>query len=179
MRSFSIIGVAASFWCLGCDNADASYYEPPAADTTPPIRATIDRDARLVERNPGQGIGVFVEYRAGGEWRIDVGCDTTLSTLACDWLVVVEPLEGTLSGVVTHDLESSDEFEFLPTSVGIDTTTTDDFDGVSFSAEAGSAIALFAALDGYQESRFVYWVGDGAVHTGAPEVPFELEPDRP
>jgi len=179
MRSLPVLSVAASLWLLGCDNGDASYYEPRAADVTPPIRATIDRDAELVDRNPGQGIGVFVEYHEGGEWRIDVGCDTTLSMLACSWLVVIEPLEGTLSKVAARDLESSDEFEFLPTSVGIDTTTTDDLDGVSFSAEPGSGIALFTALDGYQESRFVYWVGDGAVHTGAPGVPFELEPDRP
>ena len=169
----------ASVAPFGCDSGDASYYEPSPPDETPAPRSTIDRDAELVDRSPGYGVGVFVEYRAGGEWRIDVGCDTLSSTVPCSWLIVAEPLEGTLFDVATHDLESSDDFEFLPTSVGIEGTTTDDFDGVSFKAEPGTAIALFAALDGYAESRFVYWVGAGAVHAGAPEVPFELEPDLP
>lgn len=179
MRGWSVIGAAASVALLGCDSDDASYYEPPAPDETPPVRSNIDRDAELVDRRPGYGLGVFVEYHAGGEWRIDVACDTATSMIACGWLVVAEPLEGSLTGAVTHDLESSDAFELLPTSVGIDSTTTDDVDGVSFSSEPGAAIALFVALDGYAESRFVYWVGDGAVHAGAPEVPFELEPDHP
>lgn len=163
----------------GCGSDEASYYEAAAADDEPPLRSIIERDAELVDRRPGYGLGVFVEYHSGGEWRIDVACDTATSMVACSWLVVAEPVEGTLTGAVTHDLEESDDFELLPTSVGIDSTTTDDMDGVSFSAEPGGAIALFVALDGYAESRFVYWVGDGAVHAGAPEVPFELEPDLP
>lgn len=176
---WQVIGAVATLALLGCESSDAGYYEPPEADETPPIRATIDRDAELVDRAPGDGLGVFVEYHEGGQWRLDVGCDTATSMVACSWLVVVEPLAGTLNGAVTHDLESSDDFELLPTSVGIDSTTTDDTDGVSFSAEPGVGVALFAALDGYAESRFVFWVGDGAVHSGAPEVPFELEPDLP
>ncbi|HEU5075879.1 MAG TPA: hypothetical protein VFU02_16915 [Polyangiaceae bacterium] len=179
MRGFLVIGVVVSWALSGCDSADVSYYEPPPPDESPPVRATIDRDAELVDRNPGYAIGVFVEYRQGGQWRIDVGCDTATSMFSCSWLVVAEPLEGTLTDVVTHDLESSDDFELLPTSVGIHSTTTDDMDGVGFGSEPGTAIALFVALDGYAESRFVYWVGDGAVHAGAPEVPFELEPDLP
>jgi hypothetical protein len=177
--SWFIAAIASVALLVACDNGDARYYEPPESDGTPPIRATIDRDAELVDRTPGYGLGVFVEYREGGQWRIDVACDTATSMVACSWLVVAEPLEGTLTGAVTHDLESSDDFELEPTSVGIDSTTTDDTDGVAFSGEPGAAIALFTALDGYAESRFVFWVGDGAVHSGAPEVPFELEPDRP
>ena len=163
----------------GCEASDGGYYEPAAIDESPPLRATIDTDAKLADRSPGRGVGVFVEYHAGGEWRVDVGCDTALSMVGCSWLVFVEPLAGTVSSVELHDLESSDDFEVLPTSVGLQSTTTEDLDGVSFRAEPGAIVSLFAALDGYQESRFVFWVGGGAVHKGAPEVPFELEPDLP
>lgn len=164
---------------VACDSSDARYYEPSEADEPVRVRATIDRGAEVVDRTPGYGLGVFVEYHVGGEWRLDVDCDTAVSMVPCTWLVVAEPLEGTLTGVVTHDLESSDDFELLPTSVGIESTTSYDTDGVSFRSEPGAPILLFVALDGYAESRFVYWVGSGALHAGAPEVPFELEPDRP
>jgi len=174
-----VIGVTALLALAGCDASDGAYYEPRTVDESPPVRATIDTDAELVDRDPGRGIGVFVEYHAGGQWRVDVGCDTAISMVPCSWLVIAEPLEGQLSSAVLHDLESSDEFEVLPTSIGLQSTTTDDVDGFSFSAEPGAVLNLFTSLDGYAESRFVYWVGDGAVHTGSPEVPFELEPDLP
>lgn len=173
------IAAVASRVLLACDSSGAGYYESGAAEPPPPIRAWIDRDAELVDRSVGYGLGVFIEYHAGGQWRIDVACDTALSMVACSWLVVAEPLEGTITGAVTHDLEDSDDFELQPNSVGIDSITTDDTDGVSFSSAPGAGISLFTALDGYSESRFVYWVGDGAVHSGAPAVPFELQPSAP
>jgi hypothetical protein len=179
MPSFRTIGAAAHLVLVGCASSEGSYYEPPVVEESVPVRATIDTDAELVDRNPGRGVGVFVEYHTGGDWRVDVGCDTTISMLGCSWLVVAEPLEGQLLSVVLHDLEASDDFEALPTSVGMQSSTTDDLDGFSFRSEPGVVLNLFAALDGYAESRFVYWIGDGAVHTGAPEVPFELRPSVP
>lgn len=179
MPSFRVGGAAALLVVAGCNTSDGSYYEPRTVDEAPPVRATIDTDAELVDRNPGRGVGVFVEYHSGGEWRVDVACDTAISMVSCDWLVIAEPLEGQLSSVVLHDLESSDEFEVLPTSIGLDSTTSDDVDGFSFRSEPGAVVSLFTALDGYSESRFVYWIGDGAVHGGAPAVPLELQPNAP
>src|SRR5687767_15060225 len=100
MPSFRVGGAAALLALAGCDSSDASYYEPRAVDEVPPVRATIDTDAELVDRSPGRGVGVFVEYHSGGEWRVDVACDTTLSMLSCSWLVLAEPLEGQLFSVV-------------------------------------------------------------------------------
>src|SRR6188508_2806633 len=108
MPSFRVIALAALLDLAGCDTSDGAYYEPRTVDESPPLRATIDTDAELVDRDPGRGIGVFVEYHAGGEWRVDVGCDTAISMVDCSWLVIAEPLDGQLSSVVPHDLESSD-----------------------------------------------------------------------
>lgn len=164
----------------GCGDADdAAYYDPHATKEPSLIQARIDTNAQLSGREPGRSVGVFVEYFAGGYWSFDVTCDTEVSGYGCSWWVAVTPYAGEPYAVRAHGLESSDDALILERSLILTAYTSFDSDGVSFRAEPGVALRVDVTLDGYAESRFVYWVGDGAVHSGTPRVPFCLEPTLP
>ncbi len=164
----------------GCgDASDAAYYEPEQTRSGPLVSSSIDSDAQLEGRDPGRGVGLFVEYESGGHWQVDVSCDTELSELGCSWVVVAEPREGSVFGIVTRDLEHSDDFVALSSRVALTSFTNFDLDGFSFRTEPGVPLGLYVSLDGLPDGRFVFWVGDGAVHGGVPEVPFELVPTSP
>lgn len=167
---------------VGCgDNDDASYYEQgpePEADALP-IHARIDTDAQLSGREPGRSVGVFIEYLAGGYWSIDVTCDTEVSGYGCSWWVAATAQHGEPFAARAHALESSDDALVVEQSAILVSYTNSDADGFSFRTEPGVALHIDIELDGYAESRFVYWVGEGAVHSGVPRVPFLLEPTRP
>ncbi len=172
-------GALVGFSTLGCGGSDdIAYYEPPAARKEIP-ESRIDSDAALAGREPGQGVGVFVEYQRGGHYRIDLTCDTLLTGYGCSWWIAAEPNRGSPFAMTLHDLESSDYFEALESSVVLWAYTNDDLDGFSFRTAPGATLRLSVWLDEVPESRYVYWVGDGAVHTGAPSTPFDLVPSEP
>jgi len=56
------------------------------------------------------------------------------------------------------------------------TETTNELDGMTFDMDPGSAITLDAVLDDQCAPEFLFWIGDGALHTGAPSNPLTLTP---
>jgi hypothetical protein len=175
-----VVGGLLGVTAIGCGGSDElAYYEPRAAESRQIPQSRIDSDAELAGRDPGRSVGVFIEYQSGGHFHIDLSCDTLLTGYGCSWFVLAEPGKGTPFGITLHDLESSDGFEVLERSVALWTYTNDDLDGISFRTMPGAALRLSVRLDEIPESRYVYWVGDGAVHTGAPTTPFDLVPSEP
>lgn len=177
-RAAAAVLVVTCATACGSDG-DVAYYEPGPSRSAEIVEARIDSDAELAGREPGQGVGVFVEYRSGGYYHIDLTCDTQLSGYGCSWWVVAEPDEGSVFAVSSYQLERSDYFEVGAGSVALSAYTSDELDGVSFRTRPGATLRLYVTLDAFPESRFVYWVGDGAVHGGAPAVPFDLVPSEP
>jgi hypothetical protein len=152
-----------------------------AADCGPEeaVQTYIDVDAQI-ETMPGEGAGVFVEYKKGGHWVLRTTCDTLKNNVPCAWDIIVTPEDGrSISNVVPQELESSDSvgtYPKFPRSYQFVAETAGDVDGITFDTEPQTAISVDVFLDGACALPYVFWVGDGAVHTGAPSNPIVLIP---
>ncbi len=174
---------AAATSCDGED--DGAVHVQPTETTAAPAQLSIDTGA-TVTVSPGQGVGVFVEYASGGRWTIHTSCDTLESKYACGFDLFVSGVSTStvLSDVQGTSLSDADELDVgRDGTVHLSTQTSTNLDGVTFSAPPGAVIRLEMYLDGAMvdsngdpQSRFVYWIGDGVLRTGAPTDPVELSP---
>jgi len=143
------------------------------------VKATVDTDQTL-EATPGEGIGVFIEYAAGGTWHVYATCDTKISNMSCAHDVSVTVPAGSGFGGIRHDgLEGRDAVQEYSDGLDLLTDTSSDFDGVYFETDPGATVRFETWMDGEADARFVYWVGGGAVHAGAPSNPLDLVPSQP
>ncbi len=152
--------------------------DPPPSDWTcgEPRSSTIDSGAEL-DIAAGEGVGVFFEYLGQGEWRVSTSCDTSSSGYDCSWDVVVWPLEGDIADFSSTGLEAGDAIERqLDGSLRLIASTATDLDGTVFAATPGAPLRFDALLDGACANAYMYWIGDGAVHTGSPSNPLDLTP---
>ena len=87
------------------------------------------------------------------------------------------PLDGSkVLGVASESLEPNDTVSLVgDDTVNLVSVTDYDFDGFVFDTDPGVGISVDAFLDNAC-TNYVYWVGDGAVHDGAPSSPVEFEP---
>jgi hypothetical protein len=151
-------------------------YTPPA-DTVP--ESTIDTGATMGEIQAGEGAGTFVEYLGDGRWHVFTACDTKLSGADCQWDIITSVADGDEITSFDEDrLEGSDFLDFYNQSTGVRLVadTTNDFDGYYFDATSGATVRVDVYLDGAPAPRFIYWIGDGGVHSGAPSNPVDLKP---
>jgi hypothetical protein len=155
------------------------YYDgsqnPPTSSATIE-ESTIDADSPL-DIEAGAGAGVFVEYESGGVYHVTTSCDDT-GQGACFWDVVITTLDGAVvQSVSPVDLESDDSLSFAASNqVRLVAYTDSDFDGFTLQTDPGAAIELDALLDDVAANRYMFWVGDGALHGGAPSNPVDLVP---
>lgn len=146
---------------------------------------------REVEMDPGQGVGVAVEYGGDGAWSVATSCDTAVSGVACLFDIIVS-VEGTTSGITDITgvgLEPRDYVDLLDRyAAQLELSTGDDLDRVEFDTDPGATVRVSALLyapvrrssvDWTEDPRIISWVGDGALHWGAPTNPVDLAPDRP
>lgn len=174
--------------CIFHDDDDHHYdddghhdNEPPFEPTPDPTLLTIDTD-QIIEAEPGEGAGVFIEYATGGFWRVWTTCDTNYSGQSCQFDVCAAIVNGSseIRAADGEELEGSDRIELLSDGWTCLLTDTDaDTDGMLFETVPGVAVRFEVALDGFFESRYVYWVGDGVLHTGAPTNPVDFVPTTP
>ena len=158
---------------------DDDYYEnTPDAPSATVEQATIDAD-QLLDVEPGAGAGAFVEYETGGTYHVTTSCDVA-SGADCAWDIVVTPLRGApIKNVSPFDLENDDTLGFGATNqLRLVAYTGDDFDGFSFQTEPGAALEVDVLLDEGAANRYLFWVGDGALHSGAPSNPVDLVPSE-
>jgi hypothetical protein len=158
---------------------DDDYYEPAPEQPTGPIEeAIIDAD-QLLDVEPGEGAGAFIEYESGGTYHVTTSCDVT-SGVDCLWDIVITPLDGApVLNVSPFDLELDDSLTFGEVNrLRLIAYTGDDFDGFTFQTEPGAAVEVDVLLDDGAGNKFLFWVGDGAVHNGAPSNPVELVPSQ-
>jgi hypothetical protein len=119
---------------------------------------------------------VFIEYGEGGRWHVFAACDTDLSGLPCEFNVIATVEGGFADNEVGESLESGDSVEAYDDAVELAATTNSDFDGMTFDAPVGATVRFEVYLDGLLDARFIYWVGGGALHSGAPTDPIDLKP---
>jgi hypothetical protein len=150
---------------------------PPEVE---PMLVAIDTDA-TISTDAGEGVGLFVEYAAGGTWLVWTTCDTNYSNAQCafDVLVTVDTASE-ITSVDSQDLEGSDTASRLDSaSAAMTVSTGSEFDAMVVSTTPGAILRLEMALDGSSEPRFIYWFGEGVLHEGAPTNPIDFEPTEP
>ena len=159
-------------WGYGSSNSPSN----PARAQGNVESATIDTD-QLLDVTPGAGAGAFIEYDTGGTYHVTTSCDVGQGN-ACNWDIIVTPLDNAaLLGVAPTDLESDDSVTIgSGNQVRLVALTGKDFDGFTLQTDPGAAIELDALLDNGAANRYLFWVGDGALHSGAPSNPVDLVP---
>ncbi len=176
--------VTLSGMSIGCTYEDVrhdDHQEGPPINEQPVPTATIDTGSVLAEIEPGRGVGAFVEYAGGGQWHIYTACDTELSSYGCTWDIIVSVGEDAdISQFEAENLEASDYLDWESArEVQLFTSTTYDLDGFWLDSTPGAPLRVDVYLDGRPAERYIYWVGDGALHRGAPSNPIDLIPSSP
>lgn len=175
----------AATGCIIIDNdhrdrhQDDGYVEAPPV-TDDPMLVSIDTDA-VVSAAPGDGVGLFVEYAADGTWRISTTCDTDYSGATCVFDVFASvDTSSELTDIAGEDLEGRDGIALLEEGVaGFHAETDSDVDAMILTTTPGAILRVEMYLDGFSQPRFVYWFGNGVLHTGAPTNPVDFEPTSP
>jgi hypothetical protein len=178
MKSLPWLALVTLVLVSGCDygGPEGEPMTPACGDTA---QASIDSGAEL-EITAGEGVGVFYEHLGEGIWRVTTTCDTPISGEYCYWDVLVSALGGAeLGDVSAMSFESGDAFGYeYDGALHLITDTSDDTDAITLAATPGATLRFDAYLDGYCASPYVFWIGEEAVHTGAPGNPLELTPSE-
>lgn len=161
------------------DGWSDDYYVPPPAEAEEPMLMTIDTDA-TVTAEPGEGVGVFVEYATGGTWRIWTTCDTNHSNAPCVFDIFASvDVNSELIDIFSDEAESGDKVRTYSEGVAyFGAQTESDVDAMVLETTPGAIVRLEVYLDGVEQRRFIYWFGDGVLHKGAPTYPIDLEPSK-
>lgn len=170
--------------CVACgygDHRGDYYYDQPSGPYQPPPadqveESTIDTD-ELLDIEPGQGAGAFFEYETGGTYHVTTTCDVDNGG-TCVWDIVIVPLDGgPLHVLAPYELEGDDSLTFsYGNQLRFVAYTDRDLDGLDFQTDPGVGIQVDALLDDGAANRYLFWVGDGALHSGAPSNPVNLVP---
>lgn len=149
---------------------------PPASssgDTAVDTSATstsamlVDVDSgQTMNAQPGDGVGVFVEYTTGGHWHVWWTCDTNQSGQSCDFAVSIAAATGNISNIDASALVGGVYSSPSPSSLEAQSTTTLDVKGLRFDTDAGAVITLEASLGDIKDGSFLFFVQDGKVNGG-------------
>ncbi len=183
-RALALSSVVALIGGCVVDNDGHDVVVGPGPIDVEVFEANIDTGV-VLDAEPGEGAGAFIEYLGEGRWHVFVACDTTDPASACQWDVVVngaDPVTRStaITGFKSDGLEVDDAVYGTSTGgVALQTFTDDTLDGFFFDTAPGEPIRIEVWLDGVLDPRFIYWPGDGVVHRGAPSDPLDLVPTEP
>jgi hypothetical protein len=153
---------------------------------TTPMLVDVDTN-RTMTASPGDGVGVFTQYAAGGHWNIWWTCDTHKTSESCSFDVTVSVSTGSITNVAGQTLGSSDAIsEDSAQQIEVQTTTTTTVQGVTFDTvvPAGTLpiITLDAKLSGVADPSYLFFVQDDSINGDYPGMltdPLMLEPSSP
>lgn len=159
---------------------------PPLVHIAPPSNApniidvTIDTGGTM-SAALGEGVGVFIEYQTGGQWTLWTSSDLAVGGYQREFDILATVIEGQpINDVVGHGLVPGDSLTLTADNqLNLITLTGTGDNGVSFGTSPGAGVELDILVDGVSDSRIVYWVGDGALHQGAPSNPIGFWPSAP
>lgn len=138
----------------------------------------IDTNATL-DAELGAGVGIFVEYSAGGHWAIWTSSDLNIGGYSREFDIIATVVDdrAVMSNVTGDHLVSGDTLDLLADNqLQLVTLTSQGDNGVSFDTDPGVGVEIDVLVDGVSDSRIIYWVGGGVLHTGAPSNPVAFWP---
>lgn len=162
--------------------------EGPSAGTTggtpvatAPLLVEVDTDQTMTA-DPGQGVGVFVEYGAGGKWHVWWTCDTTRTNKVCDVDLTVTSGNGPIANLDSSGLSGGYVATPEPARLEASVRTTTEVHGVKFDTLPGAIITVEASVSGLKDGSFLFFVQDGKVRGGFQGVltnPLQLQGKTP
>ena len=164
----------ASFMIACSDGNDPSY---PVAGPGPsssggsgsnvkPLLVDVDT-GKTMTAAPGDGVGIFVEYKAGGKWHVWWTCDTNKTNLGCTFSLQVSSVTGQIANLAVSGQAQGDNVQQTDTqTITATTNTTSNAVDITFDADAGGKIEINANVGGVQDSSFFFFVQDGQVNGG-------------
>lgn len=176
MRLFPILlAVSLASFALACsdgNNHSYGYGGGPSSSGTPagtnvtPLLVDVDT-GKTMTATPGDGVGIFVEYRAGGKWHVYWTCDTNKTGLGCQFNIQVASVTGSLQNLAVSGQAQGDDIRQTDAStINATTSTSSNAVDITFDADSGGTIEITAAVGGIQDSSFFFFVQDGAVNGG-------------
>lgn len=185
MRAFvltSLLAFGASACTVWADDRSAPQAQltTPAASSvsTAATRVTVDAN-RTLNAVGGGGVGVFVEYKKGGNWRVAMSCDTDISAKPCAFHLKVSAAavdDPTVSDIPSADVSSD------AVSVTINTTVSSAVPALQLKTEPGAAITVEASVDNVTDPAMYFYVAGGKLHGGdskAVSNPLSFVPSAP
>lgn len=127
-----------------------------------PVLVEVDTNAKL-QADPGDGVGVFVEYATGGKWHVTWSCDTNQTSRTCDYQVRVRPTQNKLTDVVD---DSGAAIATVGGEISLRRVIGAENDGVKFVADPGSVVTLEVTLDGQSKDVLFFFVQNGKLNGG-------------
>ena len=156
----------------------------PTPSNEQPLTVVVDK-GQTMNVQGGQGVGLFVEYRAAGangHWHVFWACDTALSGLPCDYRIT---MTGTgFTNVTPSQFESTDALDqSTPDQLVATTRVTNGIDGVDFDAAPGADMKIDMTMGGLRTGQFFFFVQNGQVNGNFPSEkltdPLIFEPSAP
>lgn len=185
------VGIIALSGCVIVDSSSSSSSSSSSNTSTSgaggnpttdkPMLVDIDTDIAL-DAKQGDGVGVFVEYQAGGRYRIWTTCDTSHSGATCPFdIYTTVDSQSKIIGTTQENLESYDSVTVDQNQGTVDLhfETDGDYDATTIDVTPGAVLRVETYIDGQSQPRFVYWFGDGILHEGAPTNPLDFSPTKP
>lgn len=148
-----------------------------------PLLVDVDTNRTMIAQ-PGDGVGVFTEYAAGGHWHVFWTCDTNRTNFDCRFNVGIST-DGPILNAAGESLDTTDQLALGQTATGqlsADAQTAATIKGLSFDTAPGAAITLDAQVDGQRDGAILFFVQDGQVnggYAGTLTDPLMLEPSNP
>ena len=151
-----------------------------------PMLVDVDPNETM-NATPGNGVGVFVEYKTGGHWHVWWTCDTNKTGLDCAFNNTVSVASGSITNLAGQGLATSDGVtQPGAQTVVAATRTTTGVDGMTFDTPFSSGqtpvITLEAQLNGSDNGQYLFFVQDSEINGGFMGTltdPLQLEPKTP
>ncbi len=126
----------------------------PSPSGVTPMLVEVDTGAKL-KAEPGQGVGIFVEYEQGGIWHIFWSCDTSITGRLCNYNIQVRAASGALKDAKD---EKGAPLDIQGGEISLSRSVAKNPDGITFRGEPGGIVTLEASLDGKAESVLLFFV---------------------
>jgi hypothetical protein len=161
---------------------DASVPGQPVA----PMLAVVDT-GQVMNAQPGQGVGIFTEYAAGGTWHVWWTCDTARSQLDCDVALSATVAAGQVSALDAAELPAGALTSPSPSRLEVRVVTSTQVHGLTFRTNPGAIVVLEATIGGLKfgsgaPGSFFFFVQDGKINggfTGPLTNPLQLVGSKP
>ena len=163
---------------------DQTTDQNPPPTNTQPLTVVLDTNQTMSNVKGGQGVGLFVQYGAGGHWRLRWTCDTALSGLPCDFVVKAS---GTSIANATSTWDPSETGDALngstPDQLVATARTTTGVDEIDFDAAPGADMKVDLSVSGLRDGAFFFFVQNGQIDGNFPGSkltdPLVFEPSTP